>query len=720
MNYVQLFVDNVLCDTGEEELSIPITYQLIDSKDLNSRAGSRTKTITIPRTAKNDKIFGFAGNINALNQFSKYDSREVRIEDTGIVIFDGLCQLTEVTRSQISLVCFGELSKFKGITGDKTLRDLMLVDLNHTYDATVFDTWNGIYPAGVEPDYFYPLIDYGHFLNQNAATFNIAVSDVFPAMYIRRLVEQICRDNGYTLDTTFFDNPVYGKILLPFGLNSAANSQEIVRKTAGMQASGASHGLPAGTTTLIADFENYDPENQFAANEFISAFDQVVHLTLEMFFIPEFSISGNEDIPYATLTIEKYTTSTATWAAIHTRELFLSTEEFDIVISNISLLIGDGIRLRGTRNVSGIITYNIQNFEIKPKEDAYLVPVGGTIELAQTLPAIKQSDFFKWCAQLFNWIIEVNPVTSVIHIETYDKYYVDSDILDYSNKLSLAIEPVINYQSPLFSRKYDFKYKRDDADYFLKQEDGDSISQTGILFGDGKFYLSPDGEAIQVGEVGFAPTVIISSFSGDLDLPGMVKIRDTLDTTQLDTKTEPRLLINAGLQNVSVVSHGLLTNLLVNSYTKTQIPFCYFTKKFYTAGTTTINAFKLNLGFSVDSVTEQYQPGNLIDEFYRSTIESLSVSALVTAYFNLTVRDINTLDFSKLWYLDEFNAIFKVNKIEDYQPGRLRSTKVELIKVGVYTGQSFDFANFDETTGYLLLEDGGYLLLEDGGKLILE
>jgi hypothetical protein len=56
----------------------------------------------------------------------------------------------------------------------------------------------------------------------------------------------------------------------------------------------------------------------------------------------------------------------------------------------------------------------------------------------------------------------------------------------------------------------------------------------------------------------------------------------------------------------------------------------------------------------------------------------------VTAYFNLTAADLSSLDFGTRWYVDFFEAQFKLNRILDYQPGRMSPTKVELVKVGAY------------------------------------
>jgi hypothetical protein len=80
---------------------------------------------------------------------------------------------------------------------------------------------------------------------------------------------------------------------------------------------------------------------------------------------------------------------------------------------------------------------------------------------------------------------------------------------------------------------------------------------------------------------------------------------------------------------------------------------------------------------------------NLVDTYYKSIIDQLNISVSLTAYFNLTARDIAELDFSQLWYVEYFNSIFRLNKIIDFEPNGKGLTKVELINVGV----KFDYGD---------------------------
>ena len=72
MNYAEIIIDGQYSiELSGANISIPTTYELIDITNLNRRSGSKTKTITIPRTKTNDKIFGIPYNLSANNQFDK-------------------------------------------------------------------------------------------------------------------------------------------------------------------------------------------------------------------------------------------------------------------------------------------------------------------------------------------------------------------------------------------------------------------------------------------------------------------------------------------------------------------------------------------------------------------------------------------------------------------------------------------------------------------------
>ena len=286
-------------------------------------------------------------------------------------------------------------------------------------------------------------------------------------------------------------------------------------------------------------------------------------------------------------------------------------------------------------------------------------------------------------------MLDIDAKQGVVYLESYTPFYQNSDVIDMSRKLNLAIDPIIEYDDPTFARKYDFEYTLDDKDYYLTKQNGIDRSESGLDFGNGRLYLTEQGDSVLIGKVGFSPTVIARSFSNVLEIPTMIDLDGgTEDAPVFKTEHEPRILINAGLIDISTLTDGAFSEINTQDGDKTAIPFVYFQKRLY--GDDAIDSFTQQLSFGINSTSQvtygavAWLPTTLTDTFYRSAILDLSTSASVTAYFNLTPADLSSLDFAVKWFVDYFEAQFKLGKIVDYQPGRFAPVKVELIKVGAY------------------------------------
>ncbi len=688
---VQIFVDYNAVDLGENVVSIPCTYQLIDIKDINKRKGSTTKTITIPRTAKNDKIFGFAFDLNVRNAFDKYSEHRILIEEDTLPIFDGFLKLTNVTERTIEFFCFKDISKLKSLFGDKTLQDLNLADLDHLYDETIFDTWIGTYPTDVAADYFYPVIDYGLFRPRtapgNGETPAVNIAELYPMVYNRRLVLQVCLDNGYSLNTTFFDDPITNKTGVAF-----TNSEFIHSSIGGIAINGfqgysvaSTEVLPAstGTEVIPIDTEELDPLTQWSQvdDEYVAGFNQTSSFVGNI----AWTITNNLVSVPANLLLQKYDGSWTTFKTIPMEGP--TTPSTSCTINEVvTLATGEKFRIVVDKNdASADIFIQIGDFQIDPSAGGKTIGVGEFVQLAPNLPPMKQADYISAMFKIYNWVISVDDVKGEIRIETFDEFYFGGEQVDMSPYLTLQPAPSIQYLPLDYSRKYDFKYKHDDKDLNLLIYDG-AQGNGAYLFGDGKLYLSEQGEATLIGEVPFSPSVVEKSFTSGADVPtAWIDIPTMIIYPYVAgefTQHVPRMLINAGLQSIATLSSGTASELYFEVVgAVSEIPLCYFQKRFY--NDPAIDVYTQNLSFSTPQ-GEGMMRGNLVDDYYRNSVESLSVSPQVVAYFNLNSRIISNLNFSNLWYLDYFKAIFRLNKIVDYLPNGKQATKVELIKVGVY------------------------------------
>jgi len=98
----------------------------------------------------------------------------------------------------------------------------------------------------------------------------------------------------------------------------------------------------------------------------------------------------------------------------------------------------------------------------------------------------------------------------------------------------------------------------------------------------------------------------------------------------------------------------------------------------------------------------------LFATYYKNMFEMLKAKPrLRTVYVDLKVKDIITLDFTKLIYID--GVYWRINKVVDYQPNKNQSTKVELVEwmsLGAFAATAPSFGGNDNTGG-LGWQDGG-------------
>jgi hypothetical protein len=117
------------------------------------------------------------------------------------------------------------MGQFKNILnefGELTLRNIDMSEYNHIRSkATIQSSWvYDVYKNGslinnsVGGDgYVYPYIVYGN--NQDIA-YRMYASDLFPAVYLKTIVDKMFDIAGYTYTSKFFNSDYYKKLILPF------------------------------------------------------------------------------------------------------------------------------------------------------------------------------------------------------------------------------------------------------------------------------------------------------------------------------------------------------------------------------------------------------------------------------------------------------------------------------------------------------------------------
>jgi len=153
----ELFVENYQVDITSD-IDAMMTYAIDDIKDFSARNTTFSKTIVIPGTANNNKIFG---NVFDPNQSNYSDPNQVNINynfdisrsascilfQGNMQVFKGIIRILQIVidRDQISYECslFGELGGLILALGTKKLEELdfSLYDIDYNINS-ITGTWN--------------------------------------------------------------------------------------------------------------------------------------------------------------------------------------------------------------------------------------------------------------------------------------------------------------------------------------------------------------------------------------------------------------------------------------------------------------------------------------------------------------------------------------------------------------------------------------------------
>jgi hypothetical protein len=243
------------------------------------------------------------------------------------------------------------------------------------------------------------------------------------------------------------------------------------------------------------------------------------------------------------------------------------------------------------------------------------------------------------------------------------------DFLDWTYKLDRSKPIRIRPMSELNGRYFEYKFKQDNdyysEQYFKKYAEGygDRIEDTGYEFAREK----------QTAEVIFANTVLVGYDGEDKIMPTIFKL-----SNNVEDRTEHVIRIMQGKKIVGVNSWDLKNGSGTTLTT--------FTDYGFAGHLDDPDVPQVDIGFGAPrelsfELTTEYPSANLFNGFWSDYVAEITDkdSKLLLAHFRLTEVDIFNLDFSRLIYVD--GALWRLNKVIDYNPLSSDVTKVELLKV---------------------------------------
>lgn len=202
-----------------ENIKLPITYNVLEIRDISKKSGNYSKTIEIPNTDNNQIIFGNNCDINIYqSNFEMLENYPCFVEVDGLRTFNGFLQLNEVQINDdkeiiYKCVLYSNLIEFVKELGDFTLRGNsdQTKDLDFSnYTTTLTTTWWNNNMGVVNPSatgFGVGLMGKNDWSGRLVASyFDLIFSETTPFLYTKEIFDKIIEKSRYTYISDFLNN----------------------------------------------------------------------------------------------------------------------------------------------------------------------------------------------------------------------------------------------------------------------------------------------------------------------------------------------------------------------------------------------------------------------------------------------------------------------------------------------------------------------------------
>ena len=295
MILTKIFINDEQIDLNDD-VSIPLNFNIADIREPEKRSTTWSKTVVLPGTAFNNSLFSNIWNVNTVinstgttnfnPNFNPNLKAKAEITYNNALQFSGIVQLLNVNITdkyeiEYEVSFFGSLQNVYQFFTNRYLRDIDLTEYNHAY------TLNNQYLSWYKPvgeGYVYPMIDYGNSINSE-----FRVEHMYPAIYIKTIIDKMFSAAGYTYQSNFFNSELFKRLILPYNGKSALKLTSAQLNNRGFRASkntgqqitvnGIKGTAPDSSIEVakLLTFEdettspNFDPGNVFTSNNTFTA-----------------------------------------------------------------------------------------------------------------------------------------------------------------------------------------------------------------------------------------------------------------------------------------------------------------------------------------------------------------------------------------------------------------------------------------------------------------
>ena len=235
----ELYINSRLVDI-DQSIPFPLTFNISDIKDISSRKGNKSKTITLPGTRVNHQLMVSVFLLTATEKISTTTSGIVNFDpsikatcqyyNNGLLEFNGIAQLMEcklnngtwsfeITMVSDTIDYIAQLKKVKvnELDYSEYQHNLTLVDQQETWNG--FNQINGVSTSiktGLDwngEGYYYGLIDYGY---SRPTPDTFAVDNIPLQAFVYGILKKIFEFAGITWQSDFLESQRFKRLLLAY------------------------------------------------------------------------------------------------------------------------------------------------------------------------------------------------------------------------------------------------------------------------------------------------------------------------------------------------------------------------------------------------------------------------------------------------------------------------------------------------------------------------
>lgn len=731
----EIFVENTRLDLSKD-LSAEFTYNIDDIQDFAARNTAFSKTIVLPGNAVNNKVFGHIFEFGSSNfydpalpnvgyNFNAAKSAACVVYVDKIQIFKGVLRLLEIVldNGTIEYECavFGELGGFVSALGNARIEDLDFSGYDHAWNiANITGSWDqgGTNNTGQQGSgYYYPLIDYGKVSYNNKHDWDVKAFR--PALYVKEYMDKIITGAGYTYEAPYFNSAVFKRLIIPQNAKALIkNTTELLNATRTTNytcvniANESSDKIQfnniniSNFTQTNLDTFTYTGTNQTSAN-----------MSWSIYGYLNLSLGGSGGAVSSSVRIKLYKNGVVIdernfqynfstppivqnfgfpflWTGSQ-QQIFNANDVVYFEVSYTMALPPSVSFQSGSVDIYSLSYFKIDSLTTIQSEVTY----GDVVSINANLPkGVFQRDFFASIIKMFNMYVveDVNKKNHLIikpYIDFYDSGLSLLDIDDFNDVLKvdeldflLLSSTGLSYldwtykvdrskairlkpMSELNGRYFEYKYKSD-ADYYNDQYQkkysqgyGDRIEDTGFEFAKDK----------QTAEVIFAATPLLGYAGEDKVVSTIFKLNNNVEDA-----TEHVIRIMQSKKVTGVTSYDVKNTSATTLQTLTSYGYAGHLDD------PDAPAADINFGSPKElyfTLATDYPSANLFNGYWSDYIAEITDkdSKLMSCYVLLKESDIYSLDFSKLIYID--NTLWRLNKVENYNPMNYDTTKCDFLKV---------------------------------------